>query len=163
MKKTIALNALAALVFVACGENRHSDTVSTKPEVANNNAAAIVAPSTSKSNDAVAAAAGVCTGVDLAVTSDTKGIHFSADIPQACAGKKPVLLAKHTSAELPLFAGIVCPMLRTSADFAKYGDFNFRCPTVPFVLPAMGGKFAFDVPLMAGFRVDTLKLRIAFE
>ncbi len=156
MKNRMALVLAPTLLMTACGENKHSETL-TGPAVQGDLLASPI------SSDAMAAGEGVCAPVDLAGVVISEKIRFSAKPPVSCASKKAVLLAKYPSTVFPSVSGVTCVLLRSQEEFAKYGDFSFRCTGSAVVFPSLGGEFVLDVPVARSLDVASVKMRLLPE
>jgi hypothetical protein len=156
MINKIAMIFAFAFFFVACGENKHSETLSD----AGTQTAALKTP---VSADAMAVDGKSCAPVDLVGVSGLEKIRFAAKVSNACASKNAVLLAKYPSTVFPAVSGVSCVLLRSQEELAKYGDFSFRCTGGAVVFPSLGGEFAVELPVVKGLDLSSVKLRLIAE
>jgi hypothetical protein len=159
---------LTGFVLVACGEQRHNDTgVDTTSAVVDAPSATVVG---SGMADAVTKISKPC-AVDLLssistdAASGTRSFRFSRFLAAECVGvgRKVELLVRYPAAAFSYGSSLVCVLLRTAEDVARYGDFNFRCTGAALTLPAGASTFFVDIPAVESLDPASIKMSLRVE
>jgi hypothetical protein len=156
MKNRMAVAFAFAVFFSACGENKHSETLS-------NPGADVGLLASSVSADALAMEEKACGPADFTGAATSEKMRFVANVSASCRSRNAVLLAKYPSTVFPSVSGVNCVLLRSQEELAKYGDFSFRCTGRSVAFPALGGEFVFELPAVKGLNVSAVKLRVIPE